>query len=77
MSKIKEKLKEASQSTKVAFLGGALVVAGTWGSCELQLAEQGSEAPEASAAEQPMPAPEPAAEEEPGPEEAAPEEETE
>tara|TARA_A100001515_G_scaffold35499_1_gene27684 strand:+ start:10000 stop:10239 length:240 start_codon:yes stop_codon:yes gene_type:complete len=34
--KIKQKLEEARKSTKVAFVGGAVVVAGTWGSCQLQ-----------------------------------------
>jgi len=78
MSRIKEKLQEAKQSTKVAFIGGAIVVAGTWGSCELQLDEQ---APEAAPAAEPKPAPsqepEAAPEAEEAAEQAAPEAETE
>ena len=81
MSRIKEKLQEAKQSTKVAFIGGAIVVAGTWGSCELQLDEQAPEAPEAAPAAEPEPAPaeepEAAPEAEEAAEQAAPEAETE
>ena len=36
---LKAKLKEARKSTKVALVGGAVVVAGTWGSCQFQYAE--------------------------------------
>ena len=72
---IKDKLDEARKSTKVAFLGGALVVAGTWGSCELQLDEQGSEvAGEAPEVEEfPAPAEEAEADQEPTEAEEAPE----
>lgn len=58
MSKIKEQIAAARQNTRVAFLGGALVVAGAWGSCQLELSEQGQEA--GAEVEQ---APEPPAEE--------------
>ncbi len=65
MSKIKEQIEAARQNTRVAFLGGALVVAGAWGSCQLELGEQGQEAgAEVEQAPEPAePAPEPPAEE--------------
>ena len=59
---IKDKLDEARKSTKVAFLGGALVVAGTWGSCELELSDPGSEAAQEAPAEQEGPPSDPEAE---------------
>jgi hypothetical protein len=73
---IKEKLNEARKSTKVAFIGGALVVAGTWGSCELKLGEEAPEAVEPAPAEQAEQEPVAEVEEAPGAEE-APQEETE
>jgi hypothetical protein len=60
MSKIKEQIDAARQNTRVAFLGGALVVAGAWGSCQFELGEQGQEV--GAEVEQ---APEPPAEEPP------------
>ena len=50
---LKAKLKEARKSTKVALVGGAVVVAGSWGSCQLNYAEHSE--PEV---EQDAPAPE-------------------
>ena len=46
---IKEKIEEARKSTKVAFIGGAVIVAGTWGSCQFQYDEhsEAENAPEA------------------------------
>ena len=55
---LKAKLKEAKKSTKVALVGGAVVVAGSWGSCQLQYAEHSE--PEV---QQDAPAPEPEAQE--------------
>ena len=55
---LKAKLKEARKSTKVALVGGAVVVAGSWGSCQLNYAEHSE--PEV---EQDAPAPEPKAQE--------------
>lgn len=52
---IKQKLEEARKSTKVAFIGGAVVVAGTWGSCQLQYDEH-SEAQNAPEAQEEPPA---------------------
>lgn len=52
--KIKQKLEEARKSTKVAFIGGAVVVAGTWGSCELQYDEH-SEPKDAAEAQEEAP----------------------
>ena len=75
---IKDKLQEARKSTKVAFIGGAVVVAGTWGSCQFQYNEH-SEAENAPEAQEEAPQGElqPAeAEEEAGGEE-APQEPTE
>ena len=75
---LKAKIKEAKKSTKIAVVGGAIVVAGSWGSCQLELSDE-AEAPaeEAVAPAEPAPAPEeaPAPAEEPAeaPAEEAPE----
>lgn len=53
---LKAKLKEAKKSTKVALVGGAVVVAGSWGSCQFNYAEHSD--PEV---QQDAPAPEPEA----------------
>ena len=55
---LKAKLKEAKKSTKVALMGGAVVVAGSWGSCQFQYSEHST--PEA---QEDAPAPAPKAEE--------------
>ena len=55
---LKAKLKEARKSTKVALVGGAVVVAGSWGSCQFQYDEHSTPAVEEDA-----PAPEPKAKE--------------
>lgn len=55
---LKAKLKEARKSTKVALVGGAVVVAGSWGSCQFNYAEHSE--PEV---EQDAPAPAPKAQE--------------
>ena len=39
MKSIKEKFAEARDSTRVAVVGGAVFIAGTWGSCQLQYSE--------------------------------------
>lgn len=36
---LKAKIKEAKKSTKVAVVGGAIVVAGSWGSCQFNYDE--------------------------------------
>lgn len=36
---LKNKINEAKRSTKVALVGGAVVVAGSWGSCQFNYAE--------------------------------------
>ena len=41
---IQTKLSEAKKSTKVALIGGVVVVAGSWGSCQFQVAEPEAEA---------------------------------
>lgn len=55
---LKAKLKEAKKSTKVALVGGAVVVAGSWGSCQFNYdkhstpaVEEDAQAPEPEAAE--------------------------
>ena len=40
---MKNVLKEAKDSTKVALIGGVIMVAGTWGSCQFELAEPEAE----------------------------------
>lgn len=65
---MKNVLKEAKNSTKVAMIGGVIVVAGSWGSCQFQVAEpveeaetvevekeEESEAPEAKGGEEATP----------------------
>ena len=67
---LKAKRQEARKSTKVALVGGAVVVAGTWGSCQFQYDEHST--PEV---QQDAPAPEPKVEkplEKPEAEEAEP-----
>ena len=71
---LKAKLQDAKKSTKIAMVGGVIVVAGSWGSCQLELGDE--TASQEPAVEAPAPEPEPAPE--PAPEEpAAPEEEKE
>ena len=73
---LKDKLAEAKKSTKVAVIGGAIVIAGSWGSCQLNLGEESAE-PEEAAVEEPAapePEPEPELEEKPEAEPAEPEE---
>jgi len=68
---MKNVLKEAKNSTKVAMIGGVIVVAGSWGSCQFQVAEpvaevetvevekeEESDAPEAKGGEEATPTPE-------------------
>ena len=61
---MKKALKEAKNSTKVAMIGGVIVVAGSWGSCQFEIAEpeavqvekeEESEAPEAKGGEEATP----------------------
>lgn len=61
---MKNALKEAKNSTKVAMIGGVIVVAGSWGSCQFEVAEpevvqaekeEESEAPEAKGGEEATP----------------------
>ena len=68
---MKNVLKEAKNSTKVAMIGGVIVVAGSCGSCQFQVAEpleaaetvevekeEESDAPEAKGGEEATPTPE-------------------
>ena len=61
---MKNILKEAKNSTKVAMIGGVIVVAGSWGSCQFEVAEpeavqvekeEESETPEAKGGEEATP----------------------
>ena len=54
---LKDKLTAAKKSTKVAIIGGAIVIAGSWGSCQLDLGEESAE-PEEAAVEEPAAEPE-------------------
>jgi hypothetical protein len=57
---IKDKIQEAKRSTKVAVVGGALIIAGSWGSCQLELGEQdAANIPEAEEAPAEEPAKDP------------------
>ena len=68
---MKNVLKEAKNSTMVAMIGGVIVGAGSWGSCQFQVAEpveeaetvevekeEESDAPEAKGGEEATPTPE-------------------
>ena len=37
---LKQKLSDLKKSTKIAVVGSAIVVAGSWGSCQLDLSEE-------------------------------------
>ena len=50
---LKSKIKEAKKSTKVALVGGAIVIAGSWGSCQLNYSEHSTPAVEEAPAEKP------------------------
>jgi len=62
---LKAKLQDAKKSTKIAMVGGVIVVAGSWGSCQLDLGDE-TASPEPAVE---APAPEPAPEEPAAPEE--------
>jgi hypothetical protein len=50
---LKQKMSELKKSTKIAMVGSVVVVAGSWGSCQLDLGEALEAAPEVSAPEAP------------------------
>ena len=50
---LKQKISELKKSTKIAVVGSAIVVAGSWGSCQLDLGESPEAAPESTAPEAP------------------------
>tara|TARA_R110000824_G_scaffold7909_5_gene36089 strand:+ start:2976 stop:3212 length:237 start_codon:yes stop_codon:yes gene_type:complete len=50
---LKQKLSELKKSTKIAMVGSVVVVAGSWGSCQLDLGEALEAAPEETAPEAP------------------------
>ena len=50
---LKQKISELKKSTKIAVVGSAIVVAGSWGSCQLDLGESSEVAPEETAPEAP------------------------
>jgi hypothetical protein len=66
---LKAKLQDAKKSTKIAMVGGVIVVAGSWGSCQFELGDETASPEPAVEAPAPEPAPEPAQEEPAAPEE--------
>tara|TARA_R110000824_G_scaffold197027_3_gene380314 strand:+ start:2226 stop:2456 length:231 start_codon:yes stop_codon:yes gene_type:complete len=50
---LKEKINDLRKGTKIALVGSVIVVAGSWGSCQLDLSEALEAAPEESAPEAP------------------------
>tara|TARA_R110002074_G_scaffold44208_3_gene114964 strand:- start:702 stop:926 length:225 start_codon:yes stop_codon:yes gene_type:complete len=50
---LKQKISELKKSTKIAVVGSAIVVAGSWGSCQLDLGDSSEAAPEETAPEAP------------------------